>query len=215
MDLPGNIATTLYDWRAFAAPDFEWRPTFVSGRAENPIALVQVACDDEILLVQVSAMQAFPTKLRELLESSNSTKVGVGIQCKDHRVSVRNCVDLALLARSVDKRWKGPYRGGIGLSRLAEVYLGRYLPKGDTQRSNWEMDLSTRQQEYAANDSHSALAIYQVLIQLASNLTPRAEPECFTFDAIDGVLRDNQGRPWFPFNPHYDSGTPPSLPVSD
>jgi hypothetical protein len=37
--------------------DFEWRPTFVSGRAENPIALVQVACDDEILLVHVSAMQ--------------------------------------------------------------------------------------------------------------------------------------------------------------
>jgi len=137
MELPGNVATTLYDWRAFTAPgaqlhyiraedtaneriariasrqtpfviglDFEWRPTFVSGRAENPIALVQVACDDEILLVQVSAMSgkffqifslrpqtlqvadininklAFPTKLRDLLESSSSTKVGVGIQCK-------------------------------------------------------------------------------------------------------------------------------------
>ena len=66
---------------------------------------------------------------------------------RDHRVSVRNCVDLALLARSVDERWKGPYKGGIGLSRLAEAYLGRYLPKGDTQRSNWEMELSTRQQE--------------------------------------------------------------------
>ena len=87
--------------------DFEWRPTFVAGRPENPIALIQVACDDEILLVQVSAMQGnqsfichvipeppafpkslillksgFPTKLRELLESRNVTKVGVGIQCK-------------------------------------------------------------------------------------------------------------------------------------
>jgi hypothetical protein len=137
MELPGNVATTLYDWRAFTAPgtqlhyirteaaaneriariasrqtpftiglDFEWRPTFVSGRAENPIALVQVACDDEILLVHVSAIRgkffqilalrpqalqvadininelAFPSKLRDLLESSNSTKVGVGIQCK-------------------------------------------------------------------------------------------------------------------------------------
>ncbi len=36
--------------------DFEWRPTFVARRPENPIALVQLACDDEILLVQVSAM---------------------------------------------------------------------------------------------------------------------------------------------------------------
>jgi hypothetical protein len=86
--------------------DFEWRPTFTAGRPENPIALVQVACDDEILLVQVGAMQGnlhftcrpwtfsgvtsslipipsgFPTGLRNLLESANSTKVGVGIQCK-------------------------------------------------------------------------------------------------------------------------------------
>jgi hypothetical protein len=37
--------------------DFEWRPNFVMGRPENPIALVQIACDDEILLVQVSAIQ--------------------------------------------------------------------------------------------------------------------------------------------------------------
>ena len=66
---------------------------------------------------------------------------------KDHRVSVRNCVDLALLARSVDTRWKGPYKGGIGLSRLAEIYLKRRLPKGGTQRSNWEMELSMVQQE--------------------------------------------------------------------
>jgi hypothetical protein len=37
--------------------DLEWRPTFEPGRPENPVALVQLACDDEILLVQVSAMQ--------------------------------------------------------------------------------------------------------------------------------------------------------------
>ena len=37
--------------------DTEWRPTFAPGRPENPIALVQLACDDEILLVQVSAME--------------------------------------------------------------------------------------------------------------------------------------------------------------
>lgn len=37
--------------------DFEWRPTFAPGRPENPVALVQLACDDEILLVQVSAMR--------------------------------------------------------------------------------------------------------------------------------------------------------------
>jgi hypothetical protein len=114
----------------------------------------------------------FPTALRDLLESGNSTKAGVGIQCKlgprypffwfelfnvfsvdckklwrDHRVSVRNCVDLSLMARSVDKRWKGPYKHGIGLSHLAEVYLNHKVRKGYIQTSNWELELSTRQQE--------------------------------------------------------------------
>ena len=88
--------------------DCEWRPTFTPRTRENPIALVQLACDDEILLVQVSAMQgtvyivllyaspfrgsgvcavadgikAIPSGLRDLLESAESVKVGVGIQCK-------------------------------------------------------------------------------------------------------------------------------------
>jgi hypothetical protein len=80
-------AYDLYDWRTFAPNpqlhyvrtedaanecvaritsrpgtltvglDFEWRPNFVAGRSENPIALIQIACDDEILLVHISAMQ--------------------------------------------------------------------------------------------------------------------------------------------------------------
>lgn len=40
--------------------DFEWRPTFEARRPENPIALVQLASDDEILLVHVSAMKGTP-----------------------------------------------------------------------------------------------------------------------------------------------------------
>lgn len=200
--------------------DAEWRPTFEPRRPENPIALVQLACDDEILLVQVSAMQAFPSGLRDLLESAKSVKVGVGIQydCKklwkDHRVSVRNCVDLALLARSVDTRWKGPYSGGIGLSRLAEAYLGRKLAKGRTRTSNWEVQLSAEQQDYAANDCHSSVEIYRRLIQRALVLG-QVEEEWFTFDAIRGVLRDVEGRPWFPFNPCYDPGPPPGTAQSD
>ncbi|KAH9060831.1 ribonuclease H-like domain-containing protein [Lactarius vividus] len=201
--------------------DLEWRPTFTSGRRENPIALVQLACDDEILLVQVSAMPAFPSGLRDLLESAESVKVGVGIQydCKklwrDHRVSVRNCVDLALLARSVDTRWKGPYGGGIGLSRLADTYLGRKLEKGRTQTSNWEAELSTQQKEYAANDCHSSVAIYRTLIQRALILERAPEREWYTFHAIGGVLRDVEGRPWFPDNPYYDPGPPPGTAQSD
>lgn len=61
----------------------------------------------------------------------------------------------------------------------------------------------------AANDSHAGLTIYGILEQRALELDPAPEREWFTFDAIKGVLRDNEGRPWFPFNPKYDPGPPP------
>lgn len=38
--------------------DLEWRPTFVKGHPENPVALVQLANEDTILLIQISAMSS-------------------------------------------------------------------------------------------------------------------------------------------------------------
>ncbi len=68
----------------------------------------------------------------------------------DHRVDTRNCVDLSLLARTVDnKRWKGKYANPIGLSRLCETYEEMTLYKGKVQISNWEKPLDSRQQECA------------------------------------------------------------------
>ncbi|KAI0063173.1 ribonuclease H-like protein [Artomyces pyxidatus] len=98
-------------------------------------------------------MQDFPAKLREFLESPRSIKVGVGIQSdcrklyKDYNVSIRNCVELALMARSVDSRWKGKYENPIGLARLTETYLDRTLVKGKISISNWENELTKRQQD--------------------------------------------------------------------
>ena len=66
----------------------------------------------------------------------------------DHRVDTRNCVDLSLLARTVDNnRWKGKYANPIGLSRLCEAYEDLTLNKGKIQTSNWERPLDLRQQE--------------------------------------------------------------------
>lgn len=66
----------------------------------------------------------------------------------DHGVDTRNCVDLSLLARTVDNaRWKGKYANPIGLSRLCEAYEELTLNKGRVQTSNWEKPLDLRQQE--------------------------------------------------------------------
>jgi hypothetical protein len=35
----------------------EWKPTFVKGGKENPVALIQIASADFILLIQISAMK--------------------------------------------------------------------------------------------------------------------------------------------------------------
>lgn len=37
--------------------DLEWRPNFIKGNPENPVALVQLASEDTILLIHVSFMQ--------------------------------------------------------------------------------------------------------------------------------------------------------------
>ena len=37
--------------------DLEWKPTFAKGAPENPVALVQLANSESILLIQISSMQ--------------------------------------------------------------------------------------------------------------------------------------------------------------
>ncbi len=67
---------------------------------------------------------------------------------KDYGVNVRNCIDLGLLARTVDNaHWKGKYSSPIGLARLCETYHELSLAKGKVQRSNWEANLSTLQHD--------------------------------------------------------------------
>ena len=80
--------------------DMEWKPNTVVGQTPNPVALVQLANDEMVILVQVSAMTstysvcgptclglcfprnliAFPAKLREVLGDKTYVKAGVSIK---------------------------------------------------------------------------------------------------------------------------------------
>lgn len=66
---------------------------------------------------------------------------------RDCGVSMKKCIDLSLLARSVDPRWKGKYTNPIGLANLVATYEFLALGKGKITRSNWEAPLSYNQQE--------------------------------------------------------------------
>ncbi|KAF9229578.1 ribonuclease H-like protein [Gyrodon lividus] len=197
--------------------DLEWRPNYHKGQKENPVAVVQLASSDIVVLLQISAMSEFPTQLRELLNSPNWIKAGVSIQkdCEklhnDYGVSVRNCVELSLLARTADNnRWKGKYTAPLGLAKLLETYQGETLAKGKVQRSNWELPLSQRQLEYAANDAHAGYVIHSRLFDMTQMMNPVPPPAYYSFSIIGGTLRDQFGiSPWQAQNPFYDPGPPP------
>lgn len=196
--------------------DLEWKPNFTKGAPENPVALIQIANNKVLLLLQVTAMQEFPSKLREFLANPNIIKAGVGIQKDaqklyyDWKVDIRSCADLTLLARTVDNdKWKGKYSNPLGLARLVAAYEDRALPKGKVTRSNWERTLNEAQQLYAANDAHAGYAVYTRLMSMMASTLLKTDTKYYSFDSIRGRLCDPSGVTWMPFNPNYDPGPLP------
>jgi len=133
----------------------------------------------------------------------------------DYGVSIYNCVDLSLLARTVDNaRWQGKYTHPLGLARLIESYEYRILVKGKITRSNWEAVLSKMQQEYASNDAHAGFSLYRKFETLLPLLPTPPDRGWYAFDVIDGQLCQQDGTQWHAENPNYDPGPlpPPRLP---
>jgi hypothetical protein len=166
-------------------------------------------------------MKEFPSKLVEVLANAEIIKAGVGIQndalklYNDYRVSISHCVDLSLLARTVDNaRWQGNYSHPLGLARLIESYEYRILVKGKITRSNWEAVLGEMQQEYASDDAHAGFTLYRILGTLLPLLPTPPDREWYSFDLVDGQLCKQDGTQWHPENPNYDPGPlpPPKLP---
>jgi ribonuclease D len=128
-------------------------------------------------------MPNFPANLADVLGNPSIIKCGVGIQSdvsklhRDWNVTTRGYVDLSLLARSADAQRKGRYAHPLGLARLVEMYKHRTLAKSKrVQMSDWTKPLTAIQQEYAANDAHAGLALYQHLISLAQRKVPLPKP---------------------------------------
>lgn len=150
----------------------------------------------------------------------------------DYRVSTRNCVDLSLLARSVDnEQWKGKYSMPLGLARLVEAYQDRLLLKERISRSDWESVLNSAQREClflsllilffgtnlltitdASNDAHAGYVIYNTLLMKGQLMTTIPKPVYYTFDAVRGRLCEPSGMYWCAFNPEYDPGPPSKRP---
>ncbi len=142
--------------------DTETRPAFRRGESYPP-SLLQLAGEDVVWILQLPRLDG-TAAIKEVLESENVVKAGVGIAEDLRHLKKRLAfepaavVDVGELAR----------RRGIdqtGIRNLAGIILGFRIPKGK-RTSNWAAARLTRQQiAYAAMDAWAARALYLALAQ--------------------------------------------------
>lgn len=140
--------------------DTESRPAFFKGQ-KFPVALIQMAVEDEAFIFQLRKIGFHPT-LKKLLENKNVTKIGVAVHDDIKRLQDMGAftsagfVDLASIAKS-----KGLIQ--TGLRSLTARYLGKKLVKG-SQKTNWSrLNLSDTQLRYASTDAWVCLQLLELL----------------------------------------------------
>ncbi|KAG8910389.1 hypothetical protein FRC01_006361 [Tulasnella sp. 417] len=163
--------------------DMEWVVPMLSGSRSKKTAVVQVADDKMILIIHLHKMQAFPSKLKELIESTNIIKLGVNIEqdfaklVKDFGIAPRMGVELRDLANSADRPTMAAHgipehEKRVKFSLLVRIFLHKELDKGPVKTGNWEKyPLSEAQLGYAANDAHCGFTLYKRLMSIAAART--------------------------------------------
>ncbi|KAG8774917.1 hypothetical protein FRC12_001764 [Ceratobasidium sp. 428] len=115
-------------WQGVVGFDMEWTVPAPKGRLKT--GLIQISDNTSILLIQISSMKYFPSKLKALITSPTILKVGVNIGndmrrlCREFGVDYagRGIVELSYLARVADVGLVGTSvidmdsdRAGIGI----------------------------------------------------------------------------------------------------
>ncbi|KAI9674480.1 MAG: hypothetical protein M1817_001818 [Caeruleum heppii] len=170
--------------------DMEWK-AMVSAKSHPRVAtsLIQIANEERIALFHLAlygrdtCLEDFvaPT-LRQILESSSITKVGVSIKADNTRlrealgIESRGLLELSHLyklvkycttdARMVNKRL-------VSLAVQVQEHLHLPLWKGeDVRSSDWSRELGAQQRDYAASDAYAAVHLYDVLEAKRKALSP-------------------------------------------
>ncbi|WWD09843.1 hypothetical protein V865_007971 [Kwoniella europaea PYCC6329] len=149
-------------------------------------ALMQFADERLVVLVHLGEKMDIPPKAIEILRSPTIYKLGVQVRGDGQKllrdfpqhftstsssdIGIKGLLELSFLARGVDPIGTGPGNSLIGLSRLAERYLGKRLDKSlDVRKGNWFERLDQKQKDYAANDVYASLQIYKSLRRIAED----------------------------------------------
>ena len=183
--------------------DLEWKPnaTVGSGIKKN-LSLIQLASEDRIALIHLAVFKGekpeelLPPTLKEILESTEISKVGVAIKADCSRVAkhlgvrVRGQLELSHLYNVVTHSATHPERVNkrcVALAMLAQECLQLPLAKGEVRYSDWDKHLKYDQIIYAASDAYAGLRIFDILEQKRKQLRPT--PPCPHHVELDLPLR--------------------------
>lgn len=144
--------------------DTESKPMFVAGGEQTGPHIVQLATAQDVFIVHTEA-PATQEFLRAVLESESVVKVGFGLASDRgplHRklgVTLAGTVDVSYMVRRLG------FKQAVGLKAAVAIVLGQRFPKSKkVTTSNWAArTLSPQQLQYAANDAHASLQVYQAL----------------------------------------------------
>jgi ribonuclease D len=140
--------------------DTESKPSFKKGKV-FPTSMIQLSSADKAWLIRVSRL-GYPERLKELLSSGETIKVGSGLNDdlrrmrSDFQFEPAGFLDLQRYVEAFQIREKG-------LKKLSAIVLGRRISKSQ-QVSNWDAEILTEAQlRYAATDAWICLEIYNAL----------------------------------------------------
>ncbi len=142
--------------------DTETKPAFRRG-VINPVALLQLSTSTQAFLFRLNTIGGFPDSLRNVLEKENIVKVGAAVHD-----------DIKGLAKLTDSFYPQSFFDlndelkkvgfhNVGVRNLCGMVLKMRISKAE-QVSNWEaVQLTEKQQRYAATDAWACLEIFQKL----------------------------------------------------
>jgi ribonuclease D len=144
--------------------DTETKPAFINWVAGEGPHVVQFATRDHAFVLRLEH-HGSRRLVRDVVEASHITKVGVGVagDCAALRrklgVRVRSTFELSTALHRLG------YRPKVGLQAAVAIVLGLYLEKPlNVTRSNWARKrLSAKQVRYAANDAYAAVCVFHAL----------------------------------------------------
>ncbi|PAV17852.1 ribonuclease H [Pyrrhoderma noxium] len=158
--------------------DMEWKILFQRNVPPRPVATIQLSDKDTIVIIQIINMkEKIPVALKDFLEDPSRPKIGLNIKNdankleKDYGICMKGYVELNALARKADPEFSKEAKLKINsLKTVAEMYTKYKLDKGGFYTEDWEAEtISKKALEYAANDAHVSLIIYERLLEIAES----------------------------------------------